>query len=291
MSQGQDEHQRLIVEQFSRQAVPFTEMPIHSNEEADRLVLESVGIGLDDTVLDIACGPGLITCVIAQVARHVTGIDITPAMIEQARARQQSKGLTNVEWQVGDVLPLPFAAASFSVVFTRYSFHHFLDPKAVLAEMVRVCKPGGKVAVVDVFTTTPEQAAAYDQVEKLRDPSHTRALLLEELTGLFRDAGLSDTKTEFYKLEVELDKLLASSFPNPGDADKIRQIFSEDLGLNRLGVGAHRKDEGWSDGRMEQTEPFGSPSRLPYSSARTRQSETVPAELNGRIRPRRRQTS
>jgi len=241
MSQSQDNHQRLIVEQFSRQAVPFAEMPIHSNEDADRLVLETVGIGPDDTVLDIACGPGLITCVMAQVARQVTGIDITPAMIEQARARQQAKGLTNVAWQVGDVMPLSFAAASFSVVFTRYSFHHFLDPKAVLAEMVRVCEPGGKVAVVDVFTTTPEQAAAYNQVEKLRDPSHTRALLIDELTGLFRDAGLSDTKSEFYKLEVELEKILASSFPDPGDADKIRQIFSADIGLNRLGVGAHRK--------------------------------------------------
>ena len=241
MPNNKDEHQKLIVEQFSQQAVPFAEMPIHSNEDADRLVLETVGIGLEDTVLDIACGPGLISCVMAQVARQVTGIDITPAMIEQAKARQQSRGLTNVTWQVGDVLPLPFAAASFSVVFTRYSFHHFLDPKAVLAEMVRVCKPGGKVAVVDVFTTTPEQAAAYDQVEKLRDPSHTRALLLDELTGLFRDAGLSDIKTGFYKLEVELEKILAASFPNPGDADKIRQIFSEDLELNRLGVDAHRR--------------------------------------------------
>jgi SAM-dependent methyltransferase len=242
MSQRHDDHQRLIVEQFSQQTVPFAEMPIHSNEDADRLVLETVRIGPEDTVLDIACGPGLITCVIAQVARHVTGIDITPAMIEQAKARQKAKGLTNVSWQVGNVLPLPFAAASFSVVFTRYSFHHFLDPKAVLAEMVRVCEPGGNVAVVDVFTTTPEQAAAYDQVEKLRDPSHTRALLLDELTSLFRDAGLSDIKTEFYKLEVELEKILASSFPNPGDADKIRQTFSEDLGVNRLGVGAHRKE-------------------------------------------------
>ena len=286
MSQGQDEHQqhqRLIVEQFSRQAVPFAEMPIHSNEEADRLVLKTVGISPKDAVLDIACGPGLITCVIAQVARHVTGIDITPAMIEQAKARQQTKGLTNVVWQVGDVLPLPFAAASFSVVFTRYSFHHFLDPKAVLAEMVRVCKPGGKVAVVDVFTTTPEQAAAYDQVEKLRDPSHTRALLLDELTGIFRDAGLSDTKTEFYKLEVELEKILASSFPNPGDADKIRQIFSEDLGVNRLGVVAHRKDG--ANGAIW----FAFPIAILVS--RTRQSATVPAEFNGSIRPPRRQTT
>ena len=76
-------------------------------------------------------------------------------MIEEARKRQQSMGLTNMEWRVGDVLPLPFADSSFSAVITRYSFHHFLEPEAVLTEMVRVCQPGGRVAVVDVFMSTP----------------------------------------------------------------------------------------------------------------------------------------
>ena len=84
--------------------------------------------------------------------------------------------------RVGDVLPLPFPESSFSAVITRYSFHHFLEPEAVLAEMVRVCQPGGRVAVVDVFMSTPEQAEAYNRMEKLRDPSHTLALLLAELT-------------------------------------------------------------------------------------------------------------
>lgn len=82
---------RLIVEQFTRQAVPFSQMPTHSHEESNRLVLETAEIQPDDTVLDVACGPGLITCEIAKVARHVTGIDITPAMIEQATIR--AKGI------------------------------------------------------------------------------------------------------------------------------------------------------------------------------------------------------
>ncbi len=184
MADQQDEQRRLIVEQFTKQAVPFAEMPIHDGEDTNRLVIETAAIGPDDTVLDVACGPGLITCAVAVIARHVTGIDITPAMIDEARKKQESMGLTNMDWRVGDVFPLPFLESSFSAVISRYSLHHFLEPQAVLNEIVRVCQPGGRVAVVDVFMSTPEQAEAYDRMEKLRDPSHTRALLLAELTGI-----------------------------------------------------------------------------------------------------------
>jgi ubiquinone/menaquinone biosynthesis C-methylase UbiE len=216
-------------------------MPAHSNDEGNRLLIEMARVGPDDTVLDVACGPGLVACPLAEVARHVTGIDLTPAMIEQAQARQRAKGLTNLTWLVGDAVPLPFGDAAFSVVVTRYSFHHFLDPRAVLAEMVRACRPGGRVAVTDVFTSSPEQAEAYNRVEKLRDPSHVRALPLEELTGLFHDAGLRGVRTAFFKLETALEPLLAASFPNPGDAYRIRRTFEQDVGVDRLGVGAHRR--------------------------------------------------
>jgi ubiquinone/menaquinone biosynthesis C-methylase UbiE len=242
VSNKAEEQRRLILDQFTRQAVPFAQMPAHSNDEANRLLIDLAGVGPEDTVLDVACGPGLVACTLAGVARHVTGIDLTPAMIEQARARQQSRGLTNLTWLVGDAVPLPFPTAAFSVVVTRYSVHHFLDPRAVLAEMVRVCSPGGRVAVIDVFTSSPEQAEAYNRVEKLRDPSHVRALSLGELTALVHDAGLRNVQTAFFKLELALESLLAASFPNPGDADRIRQTFADDIGVDRLGVSAHRRD-------------------------------------------------
>ena len=60
-----------------------SEMPHHNDEDTNRLVIETAEIGPEDMVLDVACGPGLITCAMANVARHVTGIDITPAMIDR----------------------------------------------------------------------------------------------------------------------------------------------------------------------------------------------------------------
>src|SRR5215467_12740483 len=99
MTDKTEKHQRLILDQFTRQAVPFSQMQNHSPE----LLLAAAGAGAADTVIDVACGPGLMACAFAKVVRHVTGIDLTPAMIEQAKVLQQADALTNLTWHVGDV--------------------------------------------------------------------------------------------------------------------------------------------------------------------------------------------
>ena len=237
-------HQDLILDQFTKQAIPFATAASIKDEEALKLVVDFTGAGPHDTVLDVACGPGLVVCAFARVVRHATGIDLTPAMIERARALQQEKGLTNITWQVGDVLPLPYPDASFSLVTSRFAFHHFLDPQAVLAEMKRVCTPGGKVAVIDVVASPdPEKAAAYNRMEKLRDPSHARGLTLTELEALFPALTLPAPRKTFYRLEAELDDLLQRSFPNPGDADEIRRMFVGSLDNDGLGMDTRRQGD------------------------------------------------
>jgi SAM-dependent methyltransferase len=77
-------HDDLILDQFTRQAVPFSTAPGIRDEEALRRLLECSGAGPADTVLDVACGPGLVVAAFAQRCRHVTGIDLTPAMIDRA---------------------------------------------------------------------------------------------------------------------------------------------------------------------------------------------------------------
>lgn len=127
---------------------------------------------------------------------------------------------------------------------SRFAFHHFLEPAAVLAEMKRVCAPGGRVAVMDTEASPDTaKAAEFNRMEKLRDPSHVRAMPLTELKGLFAPAGLSAPRVSGYRLESDLESLLACSFPLPGDADKIREIFAASLGDDRLGIPLARDGE------------------------------------------------
>jgi SAM-dependent methyltransferase len=237
-------HRDLIVEQFTKQAVPFSTAPGIRDEEALRLLVEFAGAGPADTVLDVACGPGIVVCTLAAVVRHATGIDVTPAMIERARTLAAEKGLTNVGWNVDDVLPLPYPDAAFSLVVSRFAFHHFPDPRAVLAEMKRVCAPGGRVVLVDVAASDdPAKAAALNRMEKLRDPSHVRALSLAELEGLFAQVGLAAPRATFYQLKADLEGLLERSFPEPGDAERIRRMFVDSLADDGLGLGTRRRGD------------------------------------------------
>jgi ubiquinone/menaquinone biosynthesis C-methylase UbiE len=234
-------HQDRILDQFTRQAVPFATAPAIRNQEALQRIVEMAGAGPDDTVLDVACGPGLLVCAFAKVVRHATGIDLTPAMLEQAREQQRQQGLQNVTWQQGDVLPLPYQDGTFSIVSARFALHHFLDPLAVLKEMKRVCRAGGRIVVAD-SAPAREKADAFNAVERLRDPSHVRAMPIEELRDMFRNAGLNDPRIATYRLEGELEDLLGRSFPNAGDADRIRERFEESLADDALDMTTRRKD-------------------------------------------------
>ena len=240
----QDSHNELIMDQFTKQAIPFANMLGHSNEEATKLFIRTVSMNHQDTVLDVACGPGLLACALAQYAQHVTGIDLVPAMIEKAKKSQREKGLSNIDWKIGDVIPLPFGDSSFSVVVARYVFHHFLTPESVLREMIRVAKPCGKVAIIDVFTQSTAQSDAYDRVEKLKDPSHVHTLMLTKLQDMASRVGLVNLKAEFYRLEIGLEENLKASFPeNKSDIDRIRQAVIADIGKDEIGMGAHRNGE------------------------------------------------
>lgn len=233
----------MILGQFAQQAaLPSGRVPGLANSSAVELLLEVSGVTSEDTVLDIACGAGYVACTGAARAHQVVGIDITPAMIERARQMQNERGLTNVSWLVGDALPLPFPGGTYSVVMTRYSFHHFVDPLAVLREMARVCRRGGRVVVADAAPVAGKQDA-YNRMEKLRDPSHVKALTSEELLGLHAAAGLRVLRTRPYRLEMESESLLSASFPNPGDMERLRQIFAESLVTDSLEMGTHRRGQ------------------------------------------------
>ncbi|HEY4077891.1 MAG TPA: methyltransferase domain-containing protein [Rhizomicrobium sp.] len=231
-------HDQKIIEQFTRWAKPFSDLAVHAEEDGMHRTLAAAQIGSDMQVLDVACGPGIVACAVASQARHVTGIDLTPAMIAQAKARQDRLGLTNVAWRIGDATQLPFADDSFDVVLTRYSFHHMKEPIAALREIKRVARR--RVVVIDA-TPTADTQTAYDRMETLRDPSHTSALTVEQLRAIGDEASLMEQAFDSYRLEVKLDTLA-----DAGDMAALTAMFEEDIrsGKNRIGVNACAKADG-----------------------------------------------
>ena len=227
------DHRSIILDQFTRQAVPFSQSPSVSNQRALEFIVRSADAGPFDTVLDVACGPGLLVCAFARVVQHATGVDITPAMLDQARKAQQEQGLTNVSWEQGDVTRLPYPDAHFSIVSSRFVFHHLEEPLVVLKEMKRVCEPGGRIVVADM-APAPNKADLLNAEERLRDPSHVRAMPEQELRGLFAQAGLPEPRVGHYRVECDLDDLLSRSFPNTGDDERIRKMFRESIPGNTL---------------------------------------------------------
>ncbi len=233
-------HTDLIRDQFTRQAAAYANaQPIKNEEILDRIV-RAADPQADDEVLDIACGPGILTCALAAKAKHATGIDLTSAMLEQARRLQAEQHLTNLTWIEDDVTHLPFADASFTLVACRYAFHHFGDPLLVLKEMQRVCKKNGRILVVD---TAPSRAKAdaFNAMEKLRDNSHVRALPVEEMLDLFSQVGLTRIKAETLRMAGDLDSLLARSFCQPGDEARCRHLYEDCLLDDRIDMQPRRE--------------------------------------------------
>ena len=158
-------------------------------------------------VLDVACGTGIVTSALARSAMEVVGIDLTPEMLKKAEERCAGLGLSNVRFLEGQTTALPFDNEEFDVVVTRLSIHHFLDPKAALAEMTRVLRPGGRFALIDVVVSEDRaKAEIQNAIEVLRDPSHVRMLPTTELRGLLQSAGLHLSHEETWDKPREFEE-------------------------------------------------------------------------------------
>jgi SAM-dependent methyltransferase len=231
-------HNADITTKLKKHVHHFAHSTKHSNLEGLKEILKLSNPQKDDTVLDVACGEGVVTFEYASLVKHVTGIDVDPKMIAQAKIAQKEKKLENIKWEIRDASILPFQDDEFSIVVTRYSMHHMIDPNTVLKEMNRVCQPGGKILVVDV-TPNKDKKENYNLVEKLLDPSHVEALTLEELKEMMHNLGLINIHVERYDLKLDLEMRLQSSYAKSEDGKKILQLYEQDLTEDDLGMKTH----------------------------------------------------
>lgn len=238
-------HKDQVVGQFSQQAEGYGKLT-RSMAAADRQAAfrTLIGVRPEDVVLDVCCGTGALALDLAPFVSHVTGFDLTPAMVEQAKTEQSKRQFRNIDWKIGDVSALPFEDGAFSLIVCSAAFHHLSDPRSAFGELVRVCRIGGRIVVRDV-TPAPDKSAAFDRLETLRDPSHTHAFTPDELAEL--GGGLPVSNPALHSSaakDLPFDAILATSYPELCTREEIRQILHTDAlsGKDEWGFAARVAD-------------------------------------------------
>jgi SAM-dependent methyltransferase len=158
---------------MSERSLPYV---IHSDEECERLEAQARLAHIEDhlrhlpvagvkRILDVGCGSGSMSRLIARTFPNVevVGVDLREQYLDYARARARQEGIDNLSFERGDVFGLPFADASFDLVWSKYLLQWLREPKAALAEFKRVTRAGGHVVscdyvgfVVDHYPIDPE---------------------------------------------------------------------------------------------------------------------------------------
>ena len=172
--------------------------------------------------LDVACGGGFSTRALAGAGHRVVATDLTPEAV--AAARNATPPDLPVAWAAAAAERLPLDDATFGVVGCRIAPHHFGDVGRFVRESSRVLRPRGTLLVVD--TTVPEDRDAarwIDDVERLRDPSHVRALPASAWTELAQDAGLLVEETLGVHKRHPLEAWLARSGCSGDAAEEVRR--------------------------------------------------------------------
>lgn len=194
---------KLIQSEFGKQAERLVKSEFFRSQEILNTILEMMECPEEGEVLDLACGPGILTESLAKEGFKVTAVDITREMLDLVR----EKNLTGVKIIRGDANKLSLESDFFEESLTRLSLHHFEDPKRVIEEMKRVTKKGGHIIIGDILTSgNPHDENLHNSIEKLRDPSHTSCLSKEAILDIGRGAGLEFCGYRELKYERELEE-------------------------------------------------------------------------------------
>lgn len=186
-------HSEAIHEQFDPQAQAYLTSAVHAAGPDLRAARERAEqwLGPDAQVLDVGSGAGHLSFALAPAAARVVALDPSGGMLAAVRQAAAQRGLAGIATCEGSAAALPFAAASFDLVGTRYSAHHWLDVPRALAEMRRVVKPSGFILVIDFLgADEPLVDTHLQSLELLRDTSHVRDRSISEWRALLQQCGL-----------------------------------------------------------------------------------------------------
>lgn len=216
-------HESIVARQYAPRAQAYVTSAVHANG-ADLDQIESLAMP-GARALDVGCGGGHVSYRLARGGMDVTAYDLTPAMLDVVAADAARQGLTRIVTRQGLAESLPFADASFDLVASRFSAHHWRDAEVGLREARRVLRPGGVAVFAD--SVSPGRAAldSYLQaVEIMRDPSHARDYTAAEWAAMLTRTGFTLTAVTGRRLRLDFTSWTQRMATPPVMIDAIRAL-------------------------------------------------------------------
>ncbi|MGN6698289.1 MAG: class I SAM-dependent methyltransferase [Thermomicrobiales bacterium] len=231
---------------FTTQAASYAASAVVADRERRRQFVAHVAPAPDARVLDVATGPGFTALAFAERAGFVLGLDLTPAMLVQARQARDAASAMGLQFVLGEATALPVASGAFDVVGCGNAVHHFAAPLPPLREFARACRPGGQIAISDLTTDEdPQRAAEHNAIERLRDPSHVCSYPPSELAALLTSLSLVVRSVETTTRRRGLAEWLAIAKTPPERAAAVRERLLASLDDDRTGLAP-----AWEDGQL-----------------------------------------
>jgi ubiquinone/menaquinone biosynthesis C-methylase UbiE len=220
--------QALAAKRFGAVAQAYLTSSAHATgADLDRLSALARRLGRP-AALDLGCGAGHAAFALAAGGAEVTACDLSAEMLAVVAEEAGRRGYATLATRQGAAERLLFEPASFDLVVTRYSAHHWSFVPAALRELRRVLKPGGTLVVID--TVAPEAPVAdtlLQTLELLRDPSHVRDYRLTEWSAMLEAAGFAAPEADAWKLPLEFGPWVARMETSELRVKAVRDVLAK----------------------------------------------------------------
>ncbi|HNS94024.1 MAG TPA: class I SAM-dependent methyltransferase [Thauera sp.] len=197
-------HNSVVLDQYTTRASAYVNSAVHAAGQDLDLIAQLLANQRGAVALDVGCGGGHLTYRLAPLVSQVVACDLAASMLAAVAEQASLRGLPNIATREAAAESLPFEVATFDVVATRFSAHHWHAFAEGIAEMARVLKPGGLALMSDVVSPGVSLLDTWLQtLELLRDPSHVRDASTAEWDAALAAAGLAIERIEHLRLRLD----------------------------------------------------------------------------------------
>jgi ubiquinone/menaquinone biosynthesis C-methylase UbiE len=223
-----DTHNAVVNRQYDTRAAAYLSSAVHASGADLDLMAELVGQQPAAVALDMGCGGGHVAFRLAPQVGKVVAYDLSEPMLATVAAEASRRGLGNIVTLHGAAEALPCPDASFDLVATRYSAHHWHDLAGGLAQMQRALKPGGMALFMDVVSPGQRLLDTWLQtIELLRDTSHVRNASLDEWRAELAAVGFKVGQLARFRLRLGFAAWVERMKTPPSHVAAIRSLQSQ----------------------------------------------------------------